>query len=139
MLGDSKNAEHSQREKPDERDGAEEHTNTCCAPALHGKERDQDGDGNRDHVGLKAGRRDFEALDGTQDRDRRGDHAVAVQERRPEEPGHHECDAPLRGGLRGRSDQRGQRDDPSLTVVVGPHHKGQVLDRYDDDQGPQDQ
>jgi len=106
---------------------------------LNAEQRNQDDDGDGDYVRLEEGRRDLEALNRAQHGDCRGDHAVAVKERGPEESRHHQHDALLRGGLGGRSNQGGQRDDPSLSVVVGPHHEGQVFDRYDDDQGPQDQ
>ena len=48
---------------------------------------------------LSQDRFDLEALDRTQYGDRRGDHAVAVQKGRPEEPRQHQYNALLRRGL----------------------------------------
>src|SRR5664279_3906236 len=37
------------------------------------------------------------------------------------------------------SDQRDQRQDAALAIVVGAHHQQHVLDRHDDRHGPEDQ
>ena len=51
------------------------------AARLHGEQRDQDDDGERHDVGLEGRRRDLQALDRRQHRDRRRDDRIAVEQR----------------------------------------------------------
>ena len=91
---------------------------------------------------VEGGRRHLEALDGAEHRDRRGDQAVAVEQRRAEHAERDEDDA-VRRAADGRQSaargmhQRGEGEDAALAVVVGAHHERQVLDRDDDDQRPE--
>ncbi len=82
---------------------------------------------------------DLEPLYRRQHRDRRGDDPVAVEQRRPEDPQGHQYD--LRPGRLERLvlQQRGQGHDAALAAVVGPHDEGDVLDRDDDHDRPENQ
>ena len=78
-----------------------------------------------------------EPFDCAQHRDRWCDHPVAV-----EEGGARRSRARSARWLRDRSwsaPERGQRQDPTLASIVGPHHQGQVLHRDHDDQRPDSQ
>ena len=77
---------------------------------------------------VEVGRRHRRALDGGEHRDGRGDHAVAVEERGAEQAEQHEDPPAAAHGWTSRGDQRGEREDPALAVVVGPHDEGQVLE-----------
>ena len=90
---------------------------------------------------FRLGRDDLQALDGREHRDRRRDHPVAVEQRRPEDAERHEH------GLRRAAveaqpeplDERDEGHDPALAVVVGAHDEGHVLDRDDDRDRPEDE
>ena len=69
---------------------------------LDREQSEQDHDRDRDHVGSEHRCRDLQTLDRAEHRDRRRDHAVAVQERRAEQPGDHKpLPAPLASPLGG--------------------------------------
>jgi hypothetical protein len=59
---------------------------TAVPMALHDEQAHEHADRDRQHVGVKRRRDDLEALDRAQHGDRRRDHAVAVEQRRAEEP-----------------------------------------------------
>ena len=65
-------------------------------------------------------RGDLEALDRRQHRDRRRDHAVAVEQRGAEQAEQHERPMCARPDL-AAVEQRQQGQDAALAVVVGPH------------------
>ena len=87
--------------------------------------------------GSKTLRGDAEAFDRAQHRDRRRDHAVAVEQRRAEQSDRDERAVRRFAAL--RSDERDQRQDAALALVVGAHDEEQVLDRDRDDERPEDQ
>src|SRR5438132_9016352 len=80
-------------------------------------------------------------FDRRQHGDRRRDHAVAVQQRRPEEAEPYERAAPaaVRGGAAVRDYERQQRQHAALAAIVGAHHDGEVLDTDDDRERPEDE
>ena len=80
--------------------------------------------------------RDLEALDRRGHRDRRGDHAVAEEQPRAEQPQGHQRRGPRHLAA---LDQRAQGHDPAVTAVVGAHDEPGVLDRDLDDQRPEDE
>ena len=81
-----------------------------------------------------------EALDRAEHRDGRRDHAVAVEQRRAEQAERDRASPRLFALAHRRlRDERQQREDAALAVVVGAHHEDQVLDRDDERQRPEDQ
>ena len=64
-------------------------------------------------------------------RNRRRDHAVAVQQRGAEQPERDQHRAALALGARRLRDERQQREDAPFAVVVGAHHEQDVFDRDD--------
>ena len=89
---------------------------------------------------LQARRGDLDALDRRQHRDRRRDHAVAVEQRGAEEAERDQ--RRLRAAAaerRSRGSGAIEGHDAALAVVVGAHDEGHVLDRDDDRHRPEDQ
>jgi len=77
--------EHGDNGEPHERDRAEHLADARGPPLLDEKEGEEDPGRERQYQGLQRGRRHLQALHRAQDRDSGRDHAVAVEERRPEE------------------------------------------------------
>jgi hypothetical protein len=75
-------------------------------------------------------------FEGAQHRDRRRDDAVAVDQRRSEQP-HDDENAPAFGPV--RAGHRHQRQNPAFAVIVGAHDEQAIFDGNGDDQGPEDQ
>ena len=84
-----------------------------------------------EHIGY-----DVEPFEGAQYRDRRRDDAVAVEQRRPEQP-HDDEGAPASGPV--RAGHRHQRQDAAFAVIVGAHDEQAIFDGNGDDQRPEDQ
>jgi hypothetical protein len=86
-------------------------------------------------------RDDFQTFDRAQYRDRRGDHAIAVEERRSNQS---QRDDDLSAPGVGVAplllkNERQQRENSALAVVVSAHDENDVLDADDDYQRPDDQ
>ena len=106
------------------------------AAALHGEQADQDREAERHDVGLEGGRRELQALDRREHRDRRRDDRVAVEQRGADHAEQRDReDVVPHDAL----EQRHQRERAALAVVVGAHDQEHVFERHDDDQRPQDQ
>ena len=88
--------------------------------------------------GVSAGAATLSPSTAGEDRDRRRDGPVAVEQRGADEPEHQKDRAP-RAGLRlARPEQSQHGDDAALATVVGPHDQDGIFDRHHQDQGPQD-
>ena len=127
------------RHEPDRHDRPEQRRDFRRAARLERKQHDQDDDGQRHHEVVECRRGDVDAFDGGQDRQRRRNDGVAVEQRRADDAEQRD-DA---GGLadapdRARS-ERHQRERAALAVVVGAQQDQHVFQRDDDDQRPQDQ
>ena len=116
------------------------------AKPLDSKQADQDDDRDRHDVGRQHRRRDFKALDGAEHRDRRRDHAVAVEQRRAEDaqqdqgrPARRETRTRLRRRGATAGDQCRQREDAAFALVVGPQHERDILQRHDEQQRVNDE
>ena len=86
-------------------------------------------------------RNDFQTFNGAQHRDRRGDHAIAVEERRSDQS-QGDDDLSARGVRVAPlllENERQQRENSALAVVIRAHDENDVLDADDDDQRPDDQ
>ena len=79
---------------------------------------------------------DVKPFEGAQYRDRRRDDAVAVDQRRSEQP-HDDEDAPAFGPV--RAGHRHQCQDAAFAVIVGAHDEQTIFDGNGDDQRPEDQ
>ena len=109
------------------------------SPALHHEQQRQDGDPDRQHRLSELGSGDLQALHRREHRDGRRDQRVAVEQRRAQHAkGQRDRGEPGRGTGHA-ADQRGERHDAALTVVVGPQDEGHVLDRHDQRDRPEDQ
>ncbi len=78
---DTEQAKQADRHKPHQHDRSEDVADEFCPLALDQEQRDQDRDGNGNDHWRKPGRIDFETFDSAEYRDRRRDHAVAVEQR----------------------------------------------------------
>ena len=94
------------------------------AAALHDEQRDQDRHRDRHDERLEDMGRDAETFDRAQHRDRRRDHAVAVEQRRAEE-----TDRNQRAAGRRRLERISATSArmPPFALVVGAHDEEQVL------------
>ena len=105
---------------------------------LDHEDQGQDDQRQRDDVGVEDRRRDLQALDRAEHRDRRGDHAVAVEQRRADDAQQDDEMAPFLAAARPEG-QGGQGQHAALAAVVGAHHEGDVFDRDDQRRRPEDQ
>ncbi|MBS1246794.1 MAG: hypothetical protein H6R47_993 [Proteobacteria bacterium] len=106
---------------------------------LEQKQPDQHDERNRNHVWLERRGCDLQTLDCRQYRDRRGDHAVAVEQRRTENSESHQQPACPRLAGGGALHQCHERHDAALALVVSAHDEHHVLHRHHDDERPEDQ
>ena len=140
---DPHDAERGDTQKPDDHDRAEQATDPVGAELLDHEQHDQDRHGNRHDVWAEQRRHHLEAFHGAEHRDRRRNHAVAVEQGRPEDPERDEQRAadrePCAGIAVTARNERGKREDTAFALVVGPHHDGDVFDGDDDDQGVDDE
>ena len=105
---------------------------------LDGKERERDDQGDGDHGDGEVRVDERQALDGREDRNRRRDHGVAVEQRGCEQRGHRNGRQQARAG-RHPADQGKQREGAALASVVGAHGDQHVLHGDHQDQCPEDQ
>ena len=88
---------------------------------------------------MKNGVATSQTLDRAQNRDRGRDHAVAVEQRGSEDAEHDERRAKTGSLCPNASSQAHEGQDPALAPVVEAEDVDVVLERDDDDQGPEDQ
>jgi len=130
--------EHTEDREPHHHHRTEDASDAGGSPFLHEKEHGEDGHGDGDDEVVQGGGGLLHALDGAQHRDGRRDEPVAVEQRRAEDTEtHHDATAAFQGAL--GHDHRGEGQDSPLSVIVGLHHEGQVLDGDDDHEGPNGQ
>ena len=138
-LDDLAHAEDRQHQEPDHHDGAEIAADAGGAARLGHEQADQDRSrqrqDNRSEQVAKT-RRVAQQLNRGQHGHRRGDEAITIEQRRATDPEHEDeqrpsAERPLR--------QRHQRQRAAFALVVGTHDENDVLDRHDDDQGPEHQ
>ena len=139
VLNDAVNPQPAQHHKPHHHDRAEQLADACCAMPLDQKQRHQHDQCERHHPALKPIERQLKPLNGGQNRNGWGDHAVAVKQRRSNQPENDQYRAQFRIRRRRSSGQRRQGHDPAFALVIGPQNKQHVLDRHHPNQRPQDQ
>src|SRR5262249_41300962 len=101
-----------------------------CAIGLEKEKRDQNRDRHRHHIGIEKRGRDMQSFDRAQDRDRRSDHPVGVEERRAKEAkDKHELSAP-----NDFADQGGESENAAFATIVRAQNKDQIFDRDNKDE-----
>ncbi len=135
MLHDAVESHQRHRDKPDEHDRAEQAPDPGRPHRLHREQREQNDDRGGQDIGRQRRRRLLHAFQRGEHRNRRRDRAVAVDQRSAEQPCRHD----RRTMHLLNSEQRHQRDDAALAVVVDAHGEIDVFDRRDHEEGPQDQ
>lgn len=135
---DARQAENRERSEPEDHHRSEDRAEPRGTPGLQPEKRQQDHQGHLGRVPADRRRAHLQALDRRQHGDRRGDHAVAVEQRSADHAQEHDDAAARRGGQAALG-QRGERDDAALTVVVCAQHERHVLHRDHGEQRPDDQ
>ena len=131
-----KQSQRRQDDEPHQRYRAEVRRHPLRATALDPEKREQDPQRDRQDVGVKDWSHQLEALDRRQDRDRRGDRSVAVEERGAGDPQPKQQGGPSPDRALGQGQQRKRA---TLAAVVGAEHQHDVLEGDDQDQGPEQQ
>ena len=141
MLTDPADAEHGDADEPRQHDPAERAADACGTVVLEVEERGDDDERERHDEAGQRGTDDLQALHGAQHRDRGRDDPVAIEKGAAEKSKEDQ-----RTAGRGPpflalhfNDQREQRIDAAFPTVVGFEDEAHVLDRYDQDQRPNDQ
>ncbi len=135
MADDTEQPERADRHEPERHDRAEQTADARGALGLQAEQRDENADRERQHVGRECRQRCLDPLERAQHRYRGGDGAVAIEQGGAEN---------AKGDHAGAfamldAEQRHQRQDAALAVVVGAHHDRDVFDRRGDDERPHDQ
>jgi len=129
-------SEQRQHREPHANHRAEQHADAGGAMPLNREQPDEDCERDGNDEWLERGRHHVEPLDGREHRDRRRDHPVAVEHRRPEYAETYEPPACARVAETTR-DERGQRHDAAFAMVVGAHDQRDVFERNDDRDRPE--
>ncbi len=135
-LGDADPAQDRDCQKPQQHHRPEGAADGGGAVVLDHEQQQQDDRGDRHRVAGEILARELEPLDGAQHRDRRRDHAVAIEQSGTYQAASDEvavAAAPFRPG------QRHQRQNSTLAAIVGAHHHQRIFQRNDDDQRPENQ
>ncbi len=136
---DLEKAKAGQDGEPQAHDRAEQHAHAAGAALLQQEEPGQDRDRGRHDIGLEPRRRDIQAFDRAQHRDRRRQDAISI-EKRCADHGQQDRRALSAGaGAHTTLDQARQGQDATLPLVVGAHDHGDIFDRDDQEQRPEDQ
>ena len=106
-----------------------------CAEGLYREKRNENRHRGRQDKGPQARRRDIEAFESGEDRDRGRDRAIAVDQR-----GAKQSNGDDRRPLKFLdADQRHKGENAAFAVIVDAHRNCHVFHGRDDDQRPQDQ
>ncbi len=144
LTHDPWDAEHADRDEPDDHHRAEEAAHAVRAELLNDEDAQDDGHRDRQHVRREERGSDLKPLDRAEHGDGWCDHAVAVEQRRTEDA---ESDEERTIQRRptvtrippGLWKECQEGENAALTLVVGSHDDRDVLDRDDDDQRVQDE
>src|SRR5215210_5674969 len=120
-------------DEPDERDRSEYPSDFGRALFLEEEQREDDEQGQRDGELAEEGLNDSQTLGGAEHRDRGSYHAVAIQQCGSNEPDHGDrrLGMSIRFPVQTLEDQRDEREDSTLAVVVRSHDEYDVLDADD--------
>ena len=128
---DPEDPDQADRNEPPEHHRSEDVADEIGPLALDQEQggQDRDGDGN-DHR-RERGRVDLETFDGAEHRNCRGDHAVAIQQCGADQADNQQRGAPASGRCMPDVEQRQQRDDAALTVIVCTQDQNGVFECHD--------
>ena len=132
MLGDAVYSQHGHDDEPRQHDRAEGPSDARRALRLNGEQRDENEHRRRQHIRGEARRRLSEPFKRREHRNGRGDRPVAVDQRRAEQADRDD----RRADLALHAEQRHQRQDAALAVIVDAHREADVFDAGDDEQRP---
>ena len=138
MVQDLRHAQHRDDKKPEHHDRAKKAPDAGSAAPLHKEQSEQDHQGERNHVLLEGGRDYFHALHRRQHGNRRRDDAITIKQtgaKNTDQQQHLAQAWLVLDRLRG---QRQHGHQSAFAVVVGAQHQGDVLDRDNDRQGPEE-
>jgi len=137
VVADVHQAEHGEHHEPDHHHGPEQLADLGRAVALEQEERGEHHEGDRHDPVVQSRRRDGQALDRAEHRDRRRDHAVAEEDRGAEDAEKEQPPAQIRPVAHRLRGEREHRDQAAFPVVVGTQDQDDVLDRDDHGQRPE--
>ena len=132
---------HTQRRQHAEigqHDRAEQLAHLLGAARLQREQAHEDRDRGGHDPRFEPGDDILQALGRREHRDRRGDHAVTIEQRGGEHPEQHQRRGPP-GRIGGAADQRQQRQAPALALVVGAGDGEDVLDGHHHHHRPEHQ
>ena len=133
-LDQASKAEYSNRDEPDEHHWTEGCTHLPGPMPLHHKQRDKNHHGDWHNPRSQPRINELKPFNGRQHGNGRGNHAVAVEQRRTQDAQAHD---ELSTVLHLRNRERSERHDAAFAIIVGPHHDEHVLDRHNECQGPE--
>ena len=136
VVGDVAETGKADRQEPQSGDRAEDARHAAGAEALDGEQNGQDHQRDRYHIRVEGGGDYFQALDGRQHRDRRGDDGVAVKQRGAADA---DGEDDAGGAWIGAAGERHQRQGAALAAVVGTQDEDHVFDGDDHRQRPDDE
>ena len=135
MVQDAVNAEYADGDEPHRHDRPEQPADPPAAQGLQAEHADENEHRERQHIGRELGNRRLDPFERAQHRDRRRDGAVAIEQRRAQNADRDDADALAVLD----AEERHQRQNTALAVVVGAHDDRDVFDRRGDDERPHDE
>ncbi|MNH12404.1 hypothetical protein D3C79_719430 [compost metagenome] len=138
-LDDAIDTQRTEHAEPQHHDRAENDTDACGAMLLDQKQRHQHHHRQGHDPVVDAVKGQLQPLYRRQHRNRRGDHAVAIEQRSTEQPEQHQHPAQAWIRRRRTPGQGRQGHDAAFALVVGAQHKQHVLDGDNPDQRPEHQ
>src|SRR4051794_24213175 len=123
-------AENTDRDKPQYGHRSKNFSDAGGAAGLKKEERDQNRDRHGNYIRIKEWRREMQSFDRAQDRDRRRDHPVGIQQGRPKEPKEeNKLPAPY-----DFADQGGKGENSAFAPIIRPQNQDQIFDRNDENE-----
>ena len=126
-------------DEPDDHDRTEQPADGRGPAPLNHEQADQDRERERQDENVECRRYELEAFHGRKHRDRRGDDAVAIEQRRSHDPEQDQNLDPRPVGYALGCDKRQQRQDAALAIVIGAQDEDDVFERDHHHQRPEDQ
>ena len=135
MAGQAGKPQYADGNEPNQHHRPEGPADLRRTERLRGKQRDQDRDRQRQNEIMQMRCRDLQAFERGENRDRRRNSTIAVDQRRAEQADGDD----VRAMLAFDAEQGHQRQYAAFTVVIDAHRERDVFDRHDDDQRPDEQ
>ena len=131
-------AKHREHAEIGQHHRSEQLAHTVRPARLDREQGEQNRDRGRHDPRLEAGDDVLEPLGRRKHRDRRGDHAVAIEQRGGEDAEQDQRAGPGLG-RRGALDQRQQREAATLAAIIGAHDGDDIFDRHHHHHRPEDE